>query len=304
MPVGYRITALLAAPMLAATIALASAPAASNTHRFAHWIDGTTQSEPKMQVQRYDADTFVIRQSVHTNFEAPFLYLLFGRDRALLLDTGAGGLAIRPAVDAVIARWLADHKRTSIPLVVAHSHGHGDHHQGDREFAGRPDTVVVGLKPEAVASFFGVAHWPDDIATFDLGGRALSILPTPGHEPAHIMVYDPRTRLLFSGDMLYAGRLYVPVDQFPTFVASADRVAAFARTHPVAMLLGTHIEMTNVAGKDYPMEAATHPNEHPLELPASAITRLQAAVHGMAKSPAIASQGDFIVYPRPAKPAP
>jgi len=298
MSVGYRITALLAA-----TIALA-APAVAKTDRFAHWIDGTTQSEPETQVQRYDADTFVIRQSVRTNFEAPFLYLLFGRDRALLLDTGAGGVAIRPAVDAVIARWLADHKRTSIPLVVAHSHGHGDHHQGDSEFAGRPDTVVVGLKPEAVASFFGVAHWPDDIATFDLGGRALSILPTPGHDSAHIMVYDPRTRLLFSGDMLYAGRLYVPVDQFPTFVTSADRVAAFARTHPVAMLLGAHIEMTNVAGKDYPMEAATHPDEHPLELPASAITRLQAAVHGMAQAPVISSQRDFIVYPRPSKPRP
>ena len=301
MSAKYRIAALV----LALGSAVASGPAAAKgAHPFAHWIDGTTPAEPQTQVQRYDRDTYVIRQSVRTNFEAPFLYLLFGRDRALLIDTGAGGLAIRPAVDAVIAQWLAEHHRTSIPLVVAHSHSHGDHHQGDSEFAARPDTKVIGLKPEEVASFFGVAHWPDDIASYDLGGRKLSIIPTPGHEPAHIMVYDPRTRLLFSGDMLYAGRLYVPTDQFAIFTASADRLAAFAKTHPIAMLLGAHVEMTNTPGKDYAMQAATHPDEHPLELPASAVGRLQAAVHRMSAAPVIGNEGDFIVYPRPPRPRP
>jgi hydroxyacylglutathione hydrolase len=301
MSAGHRFTAL--SLVLAAT--LGSCPAsATEPHPFAHWIDGTTPSEPQTQVQRYDADTFVIRQSVRTNFEAPFLYLLFGRDRALLIDSGAGGLQIRPAVDAVIAQWLVAHHRTSIPLIVAHSHSHGDHHQGDSEFASRPDTTVVGLKPEDVASFFGVAHWPSDIATYDLGGRALSIIPTPGHEAAHIMVYDARTRLLFSGDMLYPGRLYVPTDQFATFTASADRLAAFAKTHPIAMLLGAHIEMTNTPGKDYVQAAPAHPDEHTLELPASAPARLQAAVHRMSQTPVIGNEGDFIIYPRPPKPRP
>lgn len=300
MPAGLRIAAL----SLALSAPLATGPAAAKAaHPFAHWIDGTT-AEPQTQVQRYDRDTFVIRQSVRTNFEAPFLYLLFGRDRALLIDTGAGGLKIRPAVDAAIAAWLADHHRTSIPLMVAHSHGHGDHHQGDDEFAAWPDTTVIGLTPEAVAAVFGVAHWPDTIATYDLGGRALSVIPTPGHEPAHIMIYDARTRLLFSGDMLYAGRLYVPTDQFATYAASADRIAAFARTYPIAMLLGAHIEMTRTPGKDYPMDAATHPDEHPLELPASAIGRLRAAVHRVERAPVLANEGDFILYPRPPKPRP
>ena len=58
-----------------------------------------------MQVQRYDDDTYVIRQSIRTNFEGPFLYVLFGSDRALLIDTGAGGLKVRPTIDRVIAEW-------------------------------------------------------------------------------------------------------------------------------------------------------------------------------------------------------
>ncbi|WP_443018746.1 hypothetical protein [Sphingomonas sp. 7/4-4] len=48
------------------------------------------------------------------------------------------------------------------------------------------------------------------------------------------MVYDARTQLLFSGDMLYPGRLYVPRDKFGEFRASADRLAAFAATHPIS----------------------------------------------------------------------
>lgn len=283
----------LALSLLVATNASAAPPV------FAPWIAGTTATEPQTQVQRIDADTFVIRQSVKTNFEAPFLYLLFGKDRALLIDTGAGGLNIRTAVDAVIVEWLKANGRNAIPLVVAHSHSHSDHHQGDSEFAGRPDTVVVGLKPADVASFFGVVKWPEDIAGFDLGGRKLSIIPTPGHQPAHIMVWDPRTTLLFSGDMLYPGRLYVPVDKWPAFVASADRLAAFGKTHPVTALLGAHIEMTNIVGKDYAHEAPAHPDEHPLPLLPDTVTRLQATVHAMNGTPVTTSAGDFIVVPVP-----
>jgi glyoxylase-like metal-dependent hydrolase (beta-lactamase superfamily II) len=287
---------------------LAFALTAAAPPAFAPWIAGTTADEPQTQVQPIDADTFVIRQSVQTNFEAPFLYLIFGTDRALLIDTGAGGLKIRPAVEAVIADWLKANNRSSIPLVVAHSHSHGDHHQGDSEFAGRPDTQVVGLLPTEVAAFFGVANWPQDIATFDLGGRPLSIIPTPGHQPAHIMVWDPRTTLLFSGDMLYPGRLYVPVDKFPAFVASADRLAAFSASHPISAALGAHIEMTTTPGQDYAHEAPVHANEHPLALPPDAITRLQAVAHDRASRPVIpfatTNAGDFILVPVPPRSEP
>lgn len=324
MPSGYRFAARSMAVSLAMLLALAGAQApvkgqgagqagqalraddgqAAVFQGFAPWINGTDPTEPQTQVQAYDADTYVIRQSVRTNFEAPFLYLLFGQDRALLIDTGAGGLVIRPTVDAVIAQWLARQGRASIPLLVAHSHSHGDHHQGDSEFAGRPDTTVLGLDPRDVAGFFGFARWPADIARYDLGGRSLSIIPTPGHEPAHIMVHDMRTGLLFSGDMLYPGRLYVPTDQFAVFAASADRLARFVQGHRVTRLLGAHIEMTDQPGQDYPMEAATHPDERALDLPVSAVMQLQAALRRMAGKPQLANEGAFIITPVPPRRGP
>jgi glyoxylase-like metal-dependent hydrolase (beta-lactamase superfamily II) len=291
------------AALAGALLLLAPGVAGAQPPLFKPWIDGTQAAEPQMQVQRYDRDTYVIRQSIRTNFEGPFLYLLFGRDRALLLDTGAGGLKVRPTIDAAIARWLSEHHRTSIPLVVAHTHGHGDHHMGDAEFQDRPDTVVVGLTAPEVAAFFKIAEWPHDVARFDLGGRVLDVIPTPGHHPSHVMVYDERTRLLLSGDTLYPGRLYVPSNLFADYRDSIDRVVAFTRTHKVSHVLGAHIEMTRTPGKDFMDRAPTHPDEHALELPYADLLDLQAAVHMMGDAVARDVHADFIVQPLPPRPA-
>jgi glyoxylase-like metal-dependent hydrolase (beta-lactamase superfamily II) len=291
------------ATLLAALI-LASPGAALAKPLFQPWIDGTSASEPQMQVQRYDADTFVIRQSVKTNFEAPFLYLLFGKDRVLLLDTGAGGLQVRPTIDGVIADWLKAHHRASIPLVVAHSHSHGDHRMGDVEFKDRPDTVVVGWTAPEVAAFFNIADWPHDIGKFDLGGRVLDVIPTPGHHPSHIMILDERTRLLLSGDALYPGRLYFPTDQFAAYRDSIDRAVAFTKARHVSHVLGAHIEMTAAPGKDFAQAAPTHPDERALELPYADLLALQAAVHRMGDTPSKDVHDDFIVFPLTPRPTP
>lgn len=285
--------------VLALGVALAPLPAAAGP--FGPWADGTAADEAQTQTQRYDRDTYVIRQSLRINREGPFLYLLFGRDRALLLDTGAGGLKIRPTVEAAIDQWLAERGRASFPLVVAHSHGHGDHHAGDAEFAGRPDTVVVGLSAPEVAAFFGIADWPRQIARYDLGGRRLDVIPTPGHHPAHSMIYDERDLLLLSGDALYPGRLTAPVSAFGAYVESADRVGAFARRHPVKWILGAHIEMTAEPGKDYPALARAHPGEHGLELPPADLKALQAAAHAAGEPPGVVRRDDFVVTPLPGR---
>jgi glyoxylase-like metal-dependent hydrolase (beta-lactamase superfamily II) len=280
---------------------LASVPTQAQTEKplFAEpWIDAAHGTEPEMQVQRVDADTFVIRQSIKTNFEGPFLYLFFGTEKALLLDTGAGGLKIRPTIDGVIAKWLAEKGRTSIPLVVAHTHAHGDHIAGDPEFAGDPNVTVVGHTPEQVAAFFKIKSWPTEIVPFDLGGRVLQIIPSPGHEPAEITVYDPETRFLQMGDELYPGRLYVSGSQFQTYRDTVDRIVDFTKSHPVSWVMGNHIEMTDTPGRDYPMHTPAHPNEHPLELPYARLLELQASLHKMTGAQ-LDVHKDFIVYPLP-----
>lgn len=297
-----RLIRLAAALVLAAGVSAAPVVAAKSAPPPAlfaeRWIDGTDGAEPATQVQALDADTYVIRQSVKTNFEAPFLYLIFGRDKVLLIDSGAEGGRIRPTVDRLIADWLVANKRSEIPLIVAHSHSHGDHIAGDAAFRDRPGTTVVGLKPADVAMFFGIGKWPEEIGRFDLGGRPLRILPTPGHQAAAIMVYDPRLKILLSGDTLYPGRLYVPVNFLGDNRASVDRLAAFAARHPIRAALGAHIEMTRSPGRDYGHEAPTHPDEHRLELGASSIGELRAGLKAKLDVPDTPQfHDDFIIYP-------
>src|SRR5262249_5632099 len=151
------------------------------------WICGAPtwgrKSDPAIQVHHYDQHTIIMRESKSVSYEAPFLYLLFGNDRALLLDTGATADAakfpVRATVDRLVADWLARHPHDRYELVVAHTHVHLDHHSGDAQFEGRPDTTVVGLKAEEVQEFFGFTSWPEQVVTFDLGGRVLEITGSP-----------------------------------------------------------------------------------------------------------------------------
>jgi len=292
---------LILTSLLLANSVTAAADSPVHPPHFKPWINGVLLDEPQMQVQRYDDDTYVIRQSIRTNFEGPFLYLLFGSDRALLIDTGAGGLKVRPTIDRVIAEWATRHHRSSIALIVAHSHSHGDHHQGDAEFQDRPDTTVVGLYPKDVADFFKIADWPNQIVAYDLGGRVLDIIPTPGHQSAHIMMFDRKTRLLFSGDSLGPYRLYIPVNEAKTYRDSIDRVAAFTKDKQVSWILGAHIEMTTKPGELIPDEASSHPDEHVLEISYSNLAELQTALHAMGDNLEQQAHRDFVIFPKPAR---
>ena len=152
------------------------------------WIHGSPPgrrvSEPKFQVHACDPHTYLLRQSKTVSFEAPFLYLLFGNERALLLDTGArkrpSASPLRATIDKLIAGWLHEHPRQGYQLVVAHTHGHNDHVAGDAQFNGRPATAVVGRGDDAIlwaacrlvalepgAVFTTKRSWPGDAARLD-----------------------------------------------------------------------------------------------------------------------------------------
>ncbi len=57
------------------------------------WIHGSQsrrrRTDPPLQVHAYDEHTYVLRQSKDVTFEAPFVVLLLGSERAMLLDSGA-----------------------------------------------------------------------------------------------------------------------------------------------------------------------------------------------------------------------
>jgi hydroxyacylglutathione hydrolase len=269
------------------------------------WIHGAPArrraTDPPIQVHRYDEHTVILRPSKSVHYEAPFIYLLFGNDRALLLDTGATAdpakFPLRATVDQLVGEWLIRHPRDAYQLVVAHTHGHGDHVAADAQFGGRPGTTVVGRELDAVRQHFGFTSWPEQIVPFDLGGRVLEVTGSPGHHRAAITVYDPWTGFLLTGDTVYPGRLYV--SDFPQFLASLDRMTALAGSRAVTHVLGCHIEMTRRPGRDYPIGATYQPDEPPLEMTAAQLGEIRAAAASVAGKRGIHRFDDFIIYNEP-----
>ena len=271
------------------------------------WIHGSRrgQPDPAIQVHAYDPHTYVLRQSKATSYEAPFIYLLFGNERAMLLDTGASSdaaaLPLRQTIDTLLDRWLERNPRQRYELIVAHTHGHGDHVAGDVQFAGRAATTVVPREVDAVIEFFGFTDWPGQVVTLDLGGRVLEVTGIPGHQAASIAVYDPWSGFLLTGDTVYPGRLYVP--DFPAFVASLDRLADFARARPVSHVLGCHIEMSRRPGLDYPIGTLYQPDEPPLQMTVGQLLAVRDAARSVAARPGAHTFDDFIIFNGPCRAA-
>ena len=265
----------------------------------ASWYAGgaTCDGRAPLFVHAYNRDFYIIRQAACTNYEKPFLYLIFGRERVLLFDTGAGGVDVAGPVDTLIRAWLARNGRASIELVVAHSHGHGDHVAGDSQFVRRPGTRLVGRDTASVRAFFGIARWPDDSATFELGDRMLDVLPIPGHQPASVAIYDRRTGILLTGDTFYPGRLYVR--DTAAFARSIARLADFTRRHPVTVMLGAHIEQTTTPFVDYPQGTVDQPAEHGLALGSAQLFELDSTVRTLRGRFVRTALRDVTVWPLP-----
>jgi len=264
------------------------------------WIHGAANcaasTDPRIQTHALDPDTFVLRESKCLSFEAPFLYLLAGSQRAFLLDTGArpesGPLPVRETVTRLLSGRNLDH-------VAGHSHSHGDHLFADEQFRGRPRTRVAPVdSPAAIRAFYGLSGWPDGSASLDLGGRKLTIFPIPGHEPHHIAVFDQRTGILLTGDVLYPGMLTVRTADWGEYKKSAKRLADFANANPVAHVLGAHIEMTKTPKVAFPLGTRFQPNEHVLQLGKQHVIELNQVCESLGPTPVRTVRDDFILTPQ------
>jgi glyoxylase-like metal-dependent hydrolase (beta-lactamase superfamily II) len=248
-----------------------------------------TSTDPEIQRHDYNATTIIFRQDKCHTFEAPFVYVLIGADRVLVLDSG--DLTTTTLRDAIVP--LAAGK----PITVAHSHAHGDHTAGDATWSGA--ATVIGKTVSAVQQAFGIASWPTDQGTFDLGGgRVLDVIAIPGHEQTHIALYDRQTGLLLSGDSLYPGLLFI--SDWAAYRTSMHRLATFVAAHPIAHVLGAHIEMTSTPKQNYPYGTTYQPNEHALPLTAAHVAELDSALIQLGATPpdGPVAHDDFVIDPQ------
>jgi glyoxylase-like metal-dependent hydrolase (beta-lactamase superfamily II) len=271
------------------------------------WIHGQPRRsktlDPPLQVHWVVPHTVMFRQSKQLTYEAPFLYLLFGNHSAMLLDTGhladRSVMPLRGTVDRLVAEWLDDHgvdpsARPEYRLVVAHTHGHHDHINGDDQFTDRPQTTVVGSDVASVVDFFGFDAWPGQTVTYDLGSRELEVTGTPGHHDASVTIYDPWTGFLLTGDTVYPGRLYV--NDIDAFCESLNLMADLATSRRVTAVMGCHVEMTTTPKRDYPLGTTYQPDEPPLQMSTDQLRAVCAAASRVRHTPGVHVFDEFAIF--------
>ncbi len=197
-------------------------------------------------VEKLDPQTFVISEYKH--WEETHCYLLCGRERALLIDSGLGVSNVRGVVDRL----------TSLPVLVALTHAHWDHFGGLRHFecfalheaekdwiAGQfplPLDVVKNSLTKIPCDFpegFNIDDYQifrgmprsvlHDGDRLDLGGREIRVIHTPGHSPGHCCFYEPERGYLYSGDLIYKGCLcaFYPATDPRQFYQSVRKLRNF-----------------------------------------------------------------------------
>jgi hydroxyacylglutathione hydrolase len=148
------------------------------------------------------------------------MYLVIGTKTAMLIDNGTGTANIRDYIKTL----------TKMPVIVVVTHGHPDHAGGNYQFK------EVYIHPDDMASASAYNNLPKKSAgagrtmtggakvadndmfkdtlnhqttkmiplkegqIFDLGGRRIEVICTPGHTAGEIVLLDKENRMLFSGD--------------------------------------------------------------------------------------------------------
>ena len=147
------------------------------------------------------------------------MYLVLGKKKALLIDTGTGVSDLKKYVISL----------TDLPLMILNTHGHPDHVGNNFQF----DEVYVHPKDFDYVKQFSSEEFRESMVDnalrnfsdlqsemieevddytaskllpveegyiFDLGDRQIEVIETPGHTPGSICLLDKENKLIITGD--------------------------------------------------------------------------------------------------------
>lgn len=123
-------------------------------------------------------------------------YLVIGQNKALLVDTGAFSFDIISAIREI----------TSLPISLCLTHADRDHTKNITPFKEihiYPDEITY--LPNHDSDIIPI----DDQYIFNLGNQQFHVIHTPGHTPGSICLYDQENHILFSGDTISYGPIYM-----------------------------------------------------------------------------------------------
>ncbi len=214
-------------------------------------------NDPWFEVYKPAPDVFAIYEPHQA--EEVISYLILGRERALLFDTGMGIGDMKDIASAL----------TKLPIIVLNSHTHNDHVGDNWEFnavygmdtdftrknaqgsveAAQAEighgqicgSLPRGFDPKTYATKpWKIKAYTHDGDRFDLGRRIIEVIATPGHTPDSISLLDRNNGLLFTGDTYYPAPIWLfrPETDLDAYAASIRRLAELSPQ--LKLVLGAH----------------------------------------------------------------
>ena len=159
------------------------------------------------------------------HWEKAVSYLLIGKTKAALFDTGMGYGDIKKEVEKI----------TDLPVEVFLTHSHWDHIGGMNQFEKihildndfELKSLKKGFSSKEVNELTNGLLFKDpfNIREYEVKGREevlkindndnvligdlkLKVISTPGHTPGSACYFSEKLNVLFSGDLIYSGPLY------------------------------------------------------------------------------------------------
>lgn len=163
-----------------------------------------------VKISPIEDHTWVIETSDNTT-----MYLIVGKKKALLIDTGTKCEKLDEVIKQV----------TTKPLEVALTHAHPDHAGNIRFFKEiflhPADTVLLDKNYKGKLAFI------DEGYIFDLGKRKIEVRHMPAHTPGSIVFIDKKTNSCFTGDAFGSGQVWLqlrPVAPMKAYLESVKKM--------------------------------------------------------------------------------
>lgn len=181
-----------------------------------------------VEIRQIDAHTW------HGNGHLMFnesIYLIEGTDRAILLDAGTKMPGLRKIVEDIVKK----------PVTLIATHVHPDHtgsaiNEWDTLWINAADQVNI---PAIMPDYKGTLMFLTDGQVFDLGGRSIEIVFTPGHTPGSTTFIDKEAHYGFSADAFGSGNLLVFTD-LSTEINSCRRLERFIAKYDIKYFYPGH----------------------------------------------------------------
>ncbi len=211
------------------------------------------------QVAHFNDHLWVIRErldEIEPRFLTKFtnMFLLLGTESALLVDTGAGAIHIKPVIKPLVG---------SRNLIVCNTHSDFDHiggneefeeifiHPAERELVSKPyDVSYLQCSSKTIIKNYArkkfvfqpakIVKPMEENHLFRLGDLDVTVIHTPGHTPGSSSLITTKGEL-FTGDSAHFGAIFLPKRvQCSTFVQSLDKLSKLCLEKNINTIFPSH----------------------------------------------------------------